>query len=127
MLNKDNYVPWYSRLLCYAKSRPNGKLIYNSIINGPYVRRMISEPGDPDRDVPIAKNFHEQTDDKLTDKETSMIAGYARKGQSNKAIGLFLDMKKERVKPDTFTVTSMNLGQDRHMQMVGGNGGNQFE
>ncbi|GKB59432.1 putative reverse transcriptase domain-containing protein [Tanacetum coccineum] len=24
--------------------RPNGKLIYNSIINGPYVRRMIPEP-----------------------------------------------------------------------------------
>ncbi|GJZ25088.1 hypothetical protein Tco_0562547 [Tanacetum coccineum] len=32
-------------LLRYAKSRPNGKLIYNSIMNGPYVRRMIPEPG----------------------------------------------------------------------------------
>ncbi|GJX76305.1 retrovirus-related pol polyprotein from transposon TNT 1-94 [Tanacetum coccineum] len=41
ILNKENYIPWSSRLLCYAKSRPNGKLIYNSIINGPYVRRMI--------------------------------------------------------------------------------------
>nr|GEX29175.1 hypothetical protein [Tanacetum cinerariifolium] len=36
MLNKENYMPWSSRLLCYAKSRPNGKLIHNSIINGPY-------------------------------------------------------------------------------------------
>nr|GEY97020.1 hypothetical protein [Tanacetum cinerariifolium] len=44
MLNKENYVPWSSRLLWYAKSRPNGKLIHNSIINGPYVRRMIPEP-----------------------------------------------------------------------------------
>nr|GEV60215.1 hypothetical protein [Tanacetum cinerariifolium] len=44
MLNKENYVPWSSRLLRYAKSRPNGKLIRNSIINGPYVRRMIPEP-----------------------------------------------------------------------------------
>ncbi|GJT10734.1 hypothetical protein Tco_0857776 [Tanacetum coccineum] len=44
MLNKENYVPWSSRLLRYAKSRPNGKLIYNSIINGPYVKRMIPEP-----------------------------------------------------------------------------------
>ncbi|GJX68865.1 hypothetical protein Tco_0304592 [Tanacetum coccineum] len=43
MLNKENYVPWSSRLLRYAKSRPNGKLIYNSIMNGPYVRRMIPE------------------------------------------------------------------------------------
>ncbi|GJT55161.1 hypothetical protein Tco_0990215 [Tanacetum coccineum] len=45
MLNKENYVPWSSRLLRYAKSRPNGKLIHNSILNGPYVRRMIPEPG----------------------------------------------------------------------------------
>nr|GEZ57861.1 DNA-directed DNA polymerase [Tanacetum cinerariifolium] len=35
MLNKENYVPWSSRLLRYAKSRPNGKLIHNSILNGP--------------------------------------------------------------------------------------------
>ncbi|GJV56107.1 hypothetical protein Tco_1457112 [Tanacetum coccineum] len=53
MLNKDNYVPWSSRLLRYAKSKPNGKLIYNSIMNGPYVRRMIPEPGDPDRKLMI--------------------------------------------------------------------------
>nr|GEV68893.1 putative reverse transcriptase domain-containing protein [Tanacetum cinerariifolium] len=52
MLNKENYMPWSSRRLCYAKSRPNGKLIHNSIINGPYVRRMILEPGDTNRAVP---------------------------------------------------------------------------
>nr|GFD63227.1 hypothetical protein [Tanacetum cinerariifolium] len=51
MLNKENYVPWSSRLLWYAKSRPNSKLIHNSILNGPYVRRMIAEPGDGERDV----------------------------------------------------------------------------
>nr|GEY59431.1 hypothetical protein [Tanacetum cinerariifolium] len=51
MLNKENYVPWSSRLLCYAKSRPNGKLIHNSIINGPYVRRMILEPEADDQAV----------------------------------------------------------------------------
>ncbi|GJW50109.1 hypothetical protein Tco_0091460 [Tanacetum coccineum] len=75
MLNKDNYVSWSSRLLCYAKSKPNGKLIYNSIINGPYVRRMILEPGDPDREVPVAESFHEQTDDELTKKETKQMEG----------------------------------------------------
>ncbi|GJX66087.1 hypothetical protein Tco_0300430 [Tanacetum coccineum] len=48
MLNKENYVPWLSRLLRYAKSRPNEKLIYNSITNGPYVRRMNPEPGAAD-------------------------------------------------------------------------------
>ncbi|GJS00706.1 hypothetical protein Tco_0317214 [Tanacetum coccineum] len=44
MLNKENYIPWSSRLLRYDKSRPNGKLIYNSIMNGLYVRQMIPEP-----------------------------------------------------------------------------------
>nr|GFC25447.1 hypothetical protein [Tanacetum cinerariifolium] len=44
MLNKEKYVLWSSRLLRYAKSRPNGKLIHKSILNGLYVRRMIPEP-----------------------------------------------------------------------------------
>ncbi|GJT15119.1 hypothetical protein Tco_0873825 [Tanacetum coccineum] len=43
MLNKENYVPWSSRLLRYAKSRPNGKLIYNSIMNGPYTDDELTE------------------------------------------------------------------------------------
>ncbi|GKE30659.1 hypothetical protein Tco_1446043 [Tanacetum coccineum] len=46
MLNKDNYVPWSFHLLCYEKSKPNGKLIYNSIMHVLYVRRMIPEPAD---------------------------------------------------------------------------------
>nr|GEW30143.1 hypothetical protein [Tanacetum cinerariifolium] len=66
MLNKENYGPWSSRLHRYAKSRPNTKLIYNSIINGPYVRRMIPEPGDQNCEVPVLKTFHEQTNDELT-------------------------------------------------------------
>ncbi|GJV72143.1 hypothetical protein Tco_1492138 [Tanacetum coccineum] len=43
MLNKDNYVPWSSRLLRYAKSKPNGKLIYNSIMHGPYPDEKLTE------------------------------------------------------------------------------------
>ncbi|GJR89121.1 hypothetical protein Tco_0213132 [Tanacetum coccineum] len=73
ILNKENYVPWLSCLLRYAKSRPNGKLIYNSIMNGPYVRRMIPEPGDADREVPVSETFHEQTDDELTEKELKQV------------------------------------------------------
>ncbi|GJW56649.1 hypothetical protein Tco_0103380 [Tanacetum coccineum] len=48
MLNKDNYVPWLSRLLCYAKS-------------------------DPDREVPIPETFHEQTDNKLMEAEIKQM------------------------------------------------------
>ncbi|GJZ36273.1 retrovirus-related pol polyprotein from transposon TNT 1-94 [Tanacetum coccineum] len=73
MLNKENYVPWLSRLLRYAKSRPNGKLIYNSIINGPYVRQMIPEPGDAARTVPVPETFHEQTNEELTKAEIKLM------------------------------------------------------
>nr|GEW86886.1 hypothetical protein [Tanacetum cinerariifolium] len=73
MLNKENYGPWSSSLLRYAKSRPNGKLIHNSIINGLYVRRMNPEPGDTNREVPVNKTFHVQTDDELTKKQLKQI------------------------------------------------------
>nr|GEY73179.1 hypothetical protein [Tanacetum cinerariifolium] len=62
-----------SRLLRYAKSRPNGKLIRNSILNGPYVRKMIPEPGDATRDITITETFHLQTHDELSDKELKQI------------------------------------------------------
>ncbi|GJS56615.1 hypothetical protein Tco_0629977 [Tanacetum coccineum] len=66
MLNKHNFVPWAIRLLCHAKSKPNGKLLV-------YVRRMIVEPGDPDRDVSFAESFHKQTNDELNEKEAKQM------------------------------------------------------
>ncbi|GJT92010.1 retrovirus-related pol polyprotein from transposon TNT 1-94 [Tanacetum coccineum] len=73
MLNKENYVPWSSRLLRYAKIRPNRKLIYNSIMNGPYVRQIIPEPGDPARTVLVLETFHEQIDDELIKSEIKQM------------------------------------------------------
>nr|GEV26762.1 hypothetical protein [Tanacetum cinerariifolium] len=69
MLNKDNYVPWSSRITRYARSRPNGKMIVDSIENGPYVRRMIATPIEPDLPVPVPESFHEQTDEELTETD----------------------------------------------------------
>nr|GEZ09550.1 putative ribonuclease H-like domain-containing protein [Tanacetum cinerariifolium] len=73
MLNKENYVPWSSCLLRYAKSRPNGKLIHNSILNGPYVKKMIPKPGDVNREIIVTETIHLQTDDELSDKELKQI------------------------------------------------------
>nr|GEX95392.1 integrase, catalytic region, zinc finger, CCHC-type, peptidase aspartic, catalytic [Tanacetum cinerariifolium] len=66
-------VPWSSRLLWNSKSRPNGKLIHNSILNVPYVRKMIPEPGDANREITVTETFHLQTDDELSDKELKQI------------------------------------------------------
>nr|GEV34091.1 uncharacterized mitochondrial protein AtMg00810-like [Tanacetum cinerariifolium] len=81
MLNKENYVPWSSCLILYAKIRPIEKLIYNSIINGPYVRRMILEPADIARtqmmkgfDISQEKNaklFNEWKSFTSTDREST--------------------------------------------------------
>nr|GEY20112.1 hypothetical protein [Tanacetum cinerariifolium] len=73
MLNKENYVPWSSCLLRYAKSRPNGKLIHNSILNGPYVKQMILELGDANCKVTVTETFHVQTDGELSNKEIKQI------------------------------------------------------
>nr|GEW91540.1 hypothetical protein [Tanacetum cinerariifolium] len=45
MLNKDNYVPWSSRITRHARSRPNSKMIVDSIENGPYndIERMDAD------------------------------------------------------------------------------------
>nr|GFA66503.1 hypothetical protein [Tanacetum cinerariifolium] len=48
---------------------PNGKVIVDSIENGPYVRRMIATPGEPDLLVPIPESFHEQTNEELTEND----------------------------------------------------------
>nr|GFC73051.1 hypothetical protein [Tanacetum cinerariifolium] len=73
MLNKDNYVPWSSRIIRYARSRPNGKMIVDSTENGPYVRRMIATLGEPDLPVPVPESFHEQTDKELTQTDIKRI------------------------------------------------------
>nr|GEU68025.1 hypothetical protein [Tanacetum cinerariifolium] len=69
MLNKDNYVPWSSRIIRYAWSRPNGKIIVDSIENGPYVRQMNATPGEPDLPVLVLESFHEQTNEELTEND----------------------------------------------------------
>nr|GEY27869.1 hypothetical protein [Tanacetum cinerariifolium] len=43
MLNKDNYVPWSSCIIRYAMSRPNGKMIVDSIENGPYIWERVQQ------------------------------------------------------------------------------------
>nr|GEX18250.1 retrotransposon protein, putative, unclassified [Tanacetum cinerariifolium] len=151
MLNKENYVLWSSRLLRYAKSRPNKKLIHNSIINGPYVRRMIPEPGDQNREVPVNETFHVQTDDELTEKKLKQIEADDQAIQTillglpediidpTTAMNMALALLAKAFKLNYSTSTNnnqrissnprnrqiaqpgMNMGQDRQRQMVRGN------
>ncbi|GJW61988.1 hypothetical protein Tco_0111323 [Tanacetum coccineum] len=73
MLNKDNYIPWSSHLLHYAKSKSNGKLLVKSILEGPYQYRMIEEPGNPDHTPLVLPSSYLQTDDELTADESKKV------------------------------------------------------
>nr|GEZ04050.1 hypothetical protein [Tanacetum cinerariifolium] len=57
----------------YARSKPNGKMIVESIENGPYVRRMIATPREPDLPVLVPESFHEQTDEELTENDVKRM------------------------------------------------------
>nr|GEY87974.1 hypothetical protein [Tanacetum cinerariifolium] len=48
---------------------PKKDMIVDSIENGPYVRRMIATPGEPDLPVPVPESFHEQTNEELTETD----------------------------------------------------------
>nr|GEU48399.1 Gag-Pol polyprotein [Tanacetum cinerariifolium] len=61
-----DFKKFFKRRGRYARSRPNGKMIVDSIENGPYVRRMIATPGEPYLPVPVPESFYEQTDEELT-------------------------------------------------------------
>ncbi|GKA54016.1 hypothetical protein Tco_0752965 [Tanacetum coccineum] len=45
MLDKTNYSSWESRMLLYIKGKPNGKLLVDSVLNGPFQYGTIVEPG----------------------------------------------------------------------------------
>ncbi|GJS35391.1 RNA-directed DNA polymerase, eukaryota [Tanacetum coccineum] len=86
MLNKDNYIPWSSRLLRYAKSKSNGKLLVKSILEGPYQYRMIEEADDPDHTPLVLPSSYLQSDDELTSwlmQESSCISLHLLKARSN--------------------------------------------
>nr|GEY35885.1 reverse transcriptase domain-containing protein [Tanacetum cinerariifolium] len=80
MLNKENYVPWSSRLLRYAKSRPNR---HNSIINGPYVRRMIPEPAIQTILLDLPEDIYAAVDSCETAQEIWLRAQQMMKGSDN--------------------------------------------
>nr|GEW03525.1 retrovirus-related Pol polyprotein from transposon TNT 1-94 [Tanacetum cinerariifolium] len=117
MLNKENYVPWSTRLL----------------------RR-------PKREVPVNETFHVQTDDELTEKELTWEFKRRRPNITypTTAINMALALMAKAFKLNYSTPTNniqrissnprnrqiaqpgINMGQDRQMKMVGANGGNQF-
>ncbi|GJX97435.1 hypothetical protein Tco_0353233 [Tanacetum coccineum] len=45
MLDKTNYSSWASRMLLFIKGKEHGKLLVDSVLNGPFQYKTIIEPG----------------------------------------------------------------------------------
>ncbi|KAL8228076.1 hypothetical protein R6Q57_015660 [Mikania cordata] len=89
-----------------------GQMVHAYAVKGEFDKKMkvsntlldmYSKCGDMDSALKVFKNMNERS----VVSWTSMIAGYARDGKCDDAINLFLEMKREGVKPDMFTVTSI--------------------
>ncbi|GJY18306.1 hypothetical protein Tco_0389797 [Tanacetum coccineum] len=123
MLNKENYVPCSSLLLRYAKSKPYGKLIYNSIMNGPYIRRIMPELGDVDCEVPVNEAFHEQMDDELTEKELKQEIWESIESYYHRLSKLMNDFKRNKHFPEKIAsnlkfLNNLQLEWSRHVTIV---------
>nr|GFB75567.1 hypothetical protein [Tanacetum cinerariifolium] len=97
---------------------------------------------DANREITVTETFHLQTDDELSDKELKQIEVDDQAIQTillglPKDIYVAVDSCKTAQEIWLRRITSnprnrqiaqpgLNMGQDRQMQMVGGNGGNQF-
>nr|GEX13398.1 copia protein [Tanacetum cinerariifolium] len=150
MLNKDNYVPWSYCLLRYAKSRPNGKLIYNSIMNGSYVRRMIPEPDiyaavdscETAQEIWLhVQQMMEGSDIEIQNKKANLFNEWERNKHFPEKIASNLKFLNNLQPEWSRHVTIIHQTKDLHTvdytqlydflkynqkEMVGGNGENQF-
>nr|GEY48278.1 retrovirus-related Pol polyprotein from transposon TNT 1-94 [Tanacetum cinerariifolium] len=155
MLNKDNYVSWSSHIIRYARSRPNGKMIVDSIENGPNVRPELAEtdikrmdaydqaiqtillglPEDVYADYnpqpSLNQNFMQPQMTSLedindpTEAMNTVLILFAKEFQLTSPIN---NNKRTSSNPCSRQIAQpvINMSQDRQTQNVGGNGGSQF-
>ncbi|GJZ62899.1 hypothetical protein Tco_0619320 [Tanacetum coccineum] len=166
MLNKDNYVPWSSRLLRYAKSKPNGKLMMktklkenksNEAYDQPfrlyswvfletsmlllivvkllryYLHATTTTHNNYIAQPSFNMNYMQQpmpNPEDVTDPTIAMNMTLVLMAKAFKLNYSTPTNNNQRISSNPhnrqIAQSGMNLGQDRQMQMVAGNGGNQF-
>nr|GEZ15060.1 hypothetical protein [Tanacetum cinerariifolium] len=65
ILDKSQYSSWASRMLLYIKGKENGKLLFDSFLNGPFQFRKVVVPEDETTHATVKK----RTFTDLTDEE----------------------------------------------------------
>nr|GEV22452.1 hypothetical protein [Tanacetum cinerariifolium] len=73
MLSKDDYVQWSSRIICYCKSKPNGKIIAKSMLKGPYQYKQFLKTSDDTTFPPLHDTYKLQNDTNFTKTERKQV------------------------------------------------------
>ncbi|GJU23416.1 hypothetical protein Tco_1156758 [Tanacetum coccineum] len=60
MLDKTMYSSWASRMLLYIKGKENGKLLVDSVLNGPFKYGTITVPGTPTTPAPVRDRTYDE-------------------------------------------------------------------
>ncbi|GKB29499.1 hypothetical protein Tco_0868900 [Tanacetum coccineum] len=97
MLDKTNYSSWVSRMLLYIKGKEHGKLLVDSVLNGPFQYRTMVEPGN--ETTPATVRARTYTD--LTDEEKIC------ESVDIKATSIILQERESKLHDDFDTFTSM--------------------
>ncbi|GJX86379.1 hypothetical protein Tco_0337153 [Tanacetum coccineum] len=91
VLYKTNYSSWASRMLLYIKGKEHGKLLVDSVLNGPFQYGTIIEPGNK---TTLATNEHAK---QIWDRVKLLIQGSE----------LSLQERESKLYDDFDTFTSM--------------------
>ncbi|GKE60094.1 hypothetical protein Tco_1510461 [Tanacetum coccineum] len=89
MLDKTQYHSWASRMLLYIKGKENGKLLVDSVLNGPFIYGTVTVPGTQTTPTTV----RERTYDELTD------AGKLHESCDIKATNIVLQGLPQDIKP----------------------------
>jgi hypothetical protein len=73
MLSKGGSSQWASRMMRYLKSKSNGKLLINSIVNGPFKPIQVLDPGDPNGTLPVQPFYRDQNETEYTEQDRQQI------------------------------------------------------
>nr|GEV91624.1 hypothetical protein [Tanacetum cinerariifolium] len=126
MLDRIDFASWQQCIRLYCRGKENEvENNLESILTCHWKRKR----GDTNREVNVTETINMQTDDGVSKKELKQIEADDQAIQTI-LLGLPKDIYTDRISSNPrnrqIAQPSMNMGQDRQMQMVGGNGRNQF-